>query len=250
MERVVVLTVAESKRLIAKGVANLDLVKKALNKGMIAIARGTTNGYVAEEISGRKIDKTSYVLGVVLPEKKERPHYLRSGNMRDIVLRNGQPVALNVIDAVKEMSSGDVFIKGGNTLNYDNRVVGTLMGSPTGGTIGATLPTVRDKKINLVIPIGLEKSVHTDIYAISQRLSQGVTYGESQLRLMVITGIVVTEIEALEILAGVNVIQISSGGVGKAEGAVRLLLDGDSHQIEKALEIINEVQGEPPFIPS
>lgn len=34
MERVVVLTVAESKRLIAKGVANLDLVKKALHKGI------------------------------------------------------------------------------------------------------------------------------------------------------------------------------------------------------------------------
>jgi len=73
MVRVVVLTVAESKRLIAKGVTNLDLVKKALHKGMIAIARGTTNGYVAEEILGRKIDKTSYVLGVVLPGKKRAP---------------------------------------------------------------------------------------------------------------------------------------------------------------------------------
>jgi len=146
------------------------------------------------------------------------------------------------------MSSEDVFIKGGNLLNYEKRVVDILLGSPTGGTSGATLPTIRDKKINLVIPIGLEKSVHTDIYAVSQRLSQGVPYGEAQLRLMLVTGIIVTEIEALEILAGVNVMQISSGGIGEAEDAVRLLLDGDSHQIEKALEIINEVQGESPLL--
>ena len=58
-KKVVVLTVSESKRLIAKGVANLDIVKKALERGMIAIAKGTTNGYVVEELLNKRIDKTA-----------------------------------------------------------------------------------------------------------------------------------------------------------------------------------------------
>ena len=43
-----VLTVAQSKRLIAKGVAQLPEVKHALAEGILAIGRGTTNAYVVE----------------------------------------------------------------------------------------------------------------------------------------------------------------------------------------------------------
>lgn len=44
----VTLTPAESKRLIAKGVAAMPEVKNALGSGIIIFARGTTNTYVAE----------------------------------------------------------------------------------------------------------------------------------------------------------------------------------------------------------
>ena len=47
-----VLTVAESKRLIAKAVAQMPIVKNALANGMVIIIKGTTNRYVAEEITG------------------------------------------------------------------------------------------------------------------------------------------------------------------------------------------------------
>ena len=42
-----VLTVSESKKLIAKAVAQMPIVKAALENGMVIITKGTTNTYVA-----------------------------------------------------------------------------------------------------------------------------------------------------------------------------------------------------------
>ena len=56
----VTLTVAESKRLIAKAVAQMPIVKNALENGMVIITKGTTNAYVAEEITGHKMTFTEF----------------------------------------------------------------------------------------------------------------------------------------------------------------------------------------------
>src|SRR5208337_2828860 len=55
-----ILTVADSKRLI---------VKNALAKGMVIIIKGTTNAYVAEEITGKKVEHAAFVTGRIEPEK-------------------------------------------------------------------------------------------------------------------------------------------------------------------------------------
>ena len=72
MKRQVVLTVAESKRLIAKGVAASTVVKKAMKDGIVVIAAGTTNAYVLEELWGRRIDKRRYRMGITAPDKPEK----------------------------------------------------------------------------------------------------------------------------------------------------------------------------------
>ena len=67
-----ILTVAESKRLIAKAVKEMPIVKNALANGMVIIIKGTTNAYVAEEITGKKIEKAAFVRGRIQPEKGGR----------------------------------------------------------------------------------------------------------------------------------------------------------------------------------
>ena len=248
MKKVIVLTVSESKRLIAKGVANLSCVKQKLKKGMIAIAKGTTNSYVVEEILGKKIDKLSYVLGIVFPEKKDFTKRLNQNVIKEVILKDGKIVNLSIVDAAKEMSTGDIFIKGGNILDSERQVVGVLLGSLEGGTIGATLPMIKVKKINLIIPIGLEKRTGGSIYEISKALSRDATWKNQPLRLRPIKGTIITEIEALRILTGVRTVQISAGGVGGAEGSVRLLLEGNKKQMEMVDEIMEGIFGEPPFI--
>ena len=238
----VTLTVAESKRLIAKGIASMETVKKALAEGMVTIAKGTTNGRVVEEILGEKIDRGSYITGRVLPSKGARGK-ISSASIPDVVLRKGQQVeGLSSIDSVAEMKQGDVFIKGCNAVNYQQKLGGILIGHSTGGTIGGTLGTIVSRKINLILPVGLEKSVYADMNEISKSVRADDEYIGSAPTLMPVSGDIVTEIEALEILAGVKALQIAAGGIAGAEGAVWLLIEGEKPKIEKALKIIEECQ--------
>ncbi|MCK4591283.1 MAG: hypothetical protein KAT86_05975, partial [Candidatus Latescibacteria bacterium] len=132
-----ILTVSESKRLIAKGVKELEIVKKALRDGMVTVAMGTTNTYVAEELTGQKIAKFSYTTGLTLPRVSEKRPHLNIPKRPAVVFRKGKMVEeLSVNDSVKELRAGDVFIKGANALNYREKVAGILVGDPTGGTIG------------------------------------------------------------------------------------------------------------------
>lgn len=63
-----------------------------------------------------------------------------------------------------------------------------------------------------------------------------------------ITGKIVTEIEALQVLTGVEAHLYSAGGIAGAEGAVRLLIDGVVGQVEAALKLVEEIKGEPRYL--
>ncbi len=66
---------------------------------------------------------------------------------------------------------------------------------------------------------------------------------------MMVTGTIVTEIEALKILCDADAVLYAAGGIAGAEGSVRLLLEGDKNKLETALKLVNEeVQSEPAFV--
>lgn len=242
------LTVAESKRLIAKGVAALPVVRQALTSGMIALGTGSTNSYVYEELLGETIDRTAYRSGLILPSGKKSADYahLAPRTLPDLVLRRGRPVTdLDRFSAVKEMGPGDVFIKGANALSADRRVAAVLIGADDGGTVGQTLGHILGKGITLVVPVGLEKLVSHDLHESAAALLQPDAPGP---RLAPLPGTIVTEIEALEVLTGARARQIAAGGVGGAEGGVWLLLEGDQGQLDAARALIDGIHGEPPWL--
>ncbi|HID07711.1 MAG TPA: hypothetical protein EYP10_11270 [Armatimonadetes bacterium] len=246
-----VLTVSESKRLIAKGVVALPAVQRALRDGMIAVAKGTTNSYVVEELLSTSIDKTAYTTGLTLPQKSKRPPNLTPKKLPDVVLKNGECLeGLSAIEAVNQMGAGDVFIKGANALDYQRKVAGILIGHPEGGTIGATLGIIVARRIELVIPIGLEKLVFEDIESLSRKVRDINSPNELLTdvpTLMPVTGTIVTEIEALKLLCNVDATLIAAGGIAGAEGSVRLLMQGDTDAVKCALDLIQSIQGEQPF---
>ncbi len=238
-------TVAQGKRLIAKAVSKLPEVTKAVAEGTIAIGRGTTNGYVAEEIMGHVIPKGEYVSGRILPPGMPWEE-LGRGGYPDIVLKNGEAInGGSVINAVADMKAGDVFIKGANALDYKNKVAGVLMMHPTGGTL-SVYGALISKKITLIIPVGLEKIVIDDISELSI-LSRDADFHPKApvVSLMPVTGKIVTEIEALDILCGVKARLLSSGGVKGAEGAVTLLITGEKENVEKAISLHSLLSDEP-----
>jgi len=242
------LTVSESKRLIARSIPHLPCVQRAREKGIIAVCKGTTNAYVLEELLGHPVEKTGYVLGATIPAKGAPRAMLLPASIPEVVFKDGQVAeGVTVQEAIKEMGPADVAIKGANALDRAKGVAGVLIGHPEGGTMGTLMGRVHGKKIGLVIPVGLEKQVASDLPTAEATLlasAAGVPTGPS---LWVMHGQIVSEIEALKLLTGVEAMQIAAGGIGGAEGAVWLMVEGTDEQVSKALELVEDVQGEPPF---
>ncbi|HOX37484.1 MAG TPA: hypothetical protein PL033_05805 [Candidatus Brocadiia bacterium] len=247
MQTDIVLTVSESKRLIAKGVRELPQVKAALEGGVVAVAKGTTNAYLVEEFTGETIDRRLYCTGTTNPKKPSKPAGT-ANKLPDLVLVKGKKTeGETAVEYLAKMKAGDVFIKGANALNYERNQAGILIGHPTGGTIGAAIGTCVARRIHLVIPVGLEKSVPVDINAASAEIAAAGPDGRGAT-LWPVNGIIVTEIEALRLLAGVRALPCGAGGINGAEGSIRLALIGERGQIEAAEALLDGICGEPPFI--
>lgn len=246
MQKSYVLTVSESKRLIARGIAHWQVIQGALQDGIVAIAKGTTDGYVAEEITGETINKHHYCTGTTQPASGGGEADI-ANELDDVVLRNGTMWdGMSATEAVEEMSAGDIFIKGANALNYERGQAGILIGHPTGGTIGAAIGTLIARRAKLLLPVGLEKSIPGDLYEISNNLNWPAENGSGPV-LWPVEGEVFTELEALQILAGVEARPIAAGGILGAEGSVRIAVWGDSGEMDQTEQVIEEVRGEPTF---
>jgi hypothetical protein len=60
---------------------------------------------------------------------------------------------------------------------------------------------------------------------------------------------VITEIDALQILTGVQSFHVASGGSSGSEGAVTLVTEGNAVSVEKAIQLIESIKGTPPLAP-
>ncbi len=246
-----VLTVSESKRLIAKGVAKMPVVQNNCQEGMVVIPTGSTNAYVAEELLlGKTLVKKHYMTGATLPAGVEREDLELGQEIPDIVLKDGEiDPDLDRLSVLEQLNSGDVFIKGANALNYRQGVAGILIGGfGGGGTIGAAVGHIVGRRLNFIIPVGLEKCVAQNIFEVAKVVNARRKREDNVPRMMPVKGDIVTEIEALSLLAGLEVYQMAAGGVAGAEGSVRLAFEGPEGAVEKAERVIAEIQGEPPFV--
>lgn len=232
----ITLTPCESKRIIAMGVRKLPVIQQALRKGIILITLGTTNAYVLEELTGKRVDHNRYAAGYINGTATVVPQDRR---LAAVALKNGKEISGERI--ITEMTSEDVVIKGANAVDPDG-IAGVMMANPTGGTTGALLGTIMAKGINLVIPVGLEKSIPYSVVDISKRIgiqrcikATGLPVG-----MMPLPGEVITEIEALTLLGADDVFPIGSGGVEGGEGSVTLCVIGD--QVEEIFEMVQKVK--------
>lgn len=256
-----VFTPAESKRLIAKAILELDIVKKALNKGMVVIHPSSTTSFIMLEKTGQW-PKGIWACGIVEPKGTciSYERYLLGKEKRELgktdfgdpldflyswVFKNGvlqDKIKLGTI--LEEIDIEDVYIKTGNTLDVEGRV-GVLFGRKGGGTIGRVIKAARKKKFNIVIPIGLEKLIPTKLQdAVKGVKINKIDYAMGiPVGLIPIPGITVTEISALNVLAGVKATAIASGGIKGAEGATIITIEGSPTQVQKAIKIVESVKG-------
>jgi hypothetical protein len=255
MRALFVFTPSESKRLIGRAVASMEEVRRAREVGDILIGHGSTNVYVAEEILGKErvselFHRNCYLSGVTIRGTlcstvgREKPQIL--------LLRRGEVATppATMSEMLRDFGRNSIVIKGANAVDPEGNAA-VMMAHPEGGTIGWSIGTIRARGIQLIVPVGLEKlipSVKKAITLCGQELldySQGLKVG-----LLPLSGArVITEIEALKILAGVESFHVASGGNNGSEGAVTLVAEGGSAEVEKAIAVAESVKGEPPLLP-
>jgi hypothetical protein len=242
MRATVVLTPPMSKRLIAKGVAALPSVRAAREHGRIVITFGTTNAYVAEELLDVPIDRGAFAAGFVDDRWNVND---RLGETTEVVIDRGKRTEQTPDDLLEALRAGDVVIKGGNALDPEG-VVGVLLGSPTGGTVGRYVAACLARGVELIVPIGLIKSVHGSIVDLSQEMGSGTIDQRMGLSCGIypLHGRVVTEIEALETLFPVRALHVASGGVGIGTGAVSLLIEGEETPVRGAFDLVESLRRE------
>lgn len=243
------LTVAESKRLIAKGIAADPRVQQAMETGMVAVGKGSTNAYVVEELLGHDIEKARYVLGRTLPEGDGALEKLFARTLPDVVFDQGRPVeGMTIAQAMESMGPGDVVLKGANALDYPNRSAAVLIGHPQGGTMGAILGSVFGKGLHLLVPVGLEKQLAMPLHEVMSAAPPALCSELGLPRLWPVPGAVFTEIEACRSFGDVEVQQLGAGGLCGAEGAIWLLVQGLEDDVAAVREVVQQIKGEPSFL--
>ncbi len=236
------LTVAEGKRLIAKGITEYAPVRNAMDNAAVIITRGSTNHYILEEFFGTEIENGSFQTGKIIPNGKEahKVHTIK----KEYLYQKGKLTEIQDLEkALSALPKGSVVFKGGNILNHDAGVAAVLIGHPTGGTIGM-IDKVLSDNIKLIVPIGLEKNSSVDMDFMAKNFN---TKQDAAPAIHILNGTPFTEIEAIKSMADVEVFQYAAGGVLGAEGSVSLLIRGTTEQVAKATEFIDGVYGEAPF---
>ena len=249
-----ILTPSAGKRLIGKGLAVNPDVTAVLKSGTLVIIAGTTNSYVAEEVlgsldQGQGFARKRFYRGVTLPPNRPEPDAQgtpgESAFPGDVVLKDGiWQKGKTIFDVVDDLKKGDLILKGANALDVLHRRAAILIAHPKAGTIGASLQAVIGRRVQLILPVGLEKRIDGDLVEIAQKMNAPSAKGP---RLFPVPGRVFTEIDAIATLTGAHAEIVAGGGIAGAEGSVWLGVSGTEDQLAAADSLMKTIISEPPF---
>jgi hypothetical protein len=246
-------TPAAGKRLIAKALATDPSVKNALKKGTLILIAGTTNSYLAQELlsslDAKDFSAVHFFRGVTLPPSQKVTAQGRLADesqfLGDVVIVNGVwQKGKTIADVVDDLKAGDVIVKGANAVDIERRQAAVLVGSETAGSTPMVLQAAVGRRVKLIVPVGLEKRVIGDLYALALKLNSPSASG---YRLLPFPGEVFTEIDAFRHLAGVEAVVVAAGGVCGAEGSCLLAITGTKKQEKAAEALWQSVANEPLF---
>lgn len=262
-------TPTESKKFIAKAVMQSDLMQKAAAHGTIAIHPSSSTYFIAEELLGGKPPSNTWVCGVIVPKGtcvevgaasgrraivSERPEESAGTHnpgafKHTYVIRQGKfNTGLPLDDILAEMGPGDVYIKGVNAVDPQGRVAVLIGNMVEGGTIGRVLAASRRQGFTILCPVGLEKLIPIPVYQAAKVANRkGYTYSMGMpCSLMPCEGKlveVVTEVKAVEMLSRASAVPIAAGGLGGAEGAVTLAVQGEDAQVNRVIQVAEGCKG-------
>lgn len=247
-----VLSPAAGKRLIAKSLLLIPDILEALENRTVVVVAGTTNGYVAEEFLTKLgqlegFTRDRFYRGITLSHNYKKVSDKEGSReeckfLGDVVIVNGTwAKGMTIFDIADELKIGDIIFKGANAVNLEMNQAAVVIGNPSGGTISPILECNIGRRVELYLPVGLEKRISGNISEIAAKLNSVDATGT---RYMPVSGKIVTELQAIKFLAGAEAELVACSGVCGAEGSYRLAVTGAINQLEKMDEVYEEVKGE------
>jgi hypothetical protein len=260
----VVLTPTEAKCFISKAIARLDVVKKAASSGKIIVHPSSTTYFLVKELTGDIPRTNHFILGGVFaqglcteanstgkhtpPAANEPPPKFNADRfpykwvIEDGKLTSGIPLG-KILD---EIGPQDVYVKGCNAVDVEGRA-GVLFGHDGGGTIARVMGVQKEKGFSVILAVGLEKLIPVSLLEAAKATARNAEFdyamGMPCGLYPVKGGTTVTEIQAVEILSGAHAVPVAAGGVGGAEGATVLVIDGTKEQVTRAIEFVEQSKG-------
>lgn len=238
-------TTSMGKRLIGKAMVTHPDIKGVLEKGTLVIIAGTTNGYVAEEIlksldQAEGFSRKGFRRGMTVAPGAE---VARSDFPGDVVITDGEWQKGKIIsDVADDLKAGDVVLKGANAFDAHGHPA-VQIGNSKGGTVFMALSAAVGRRVRLIVPVGLEKRVFEDVFALAKRCNAPDAEGP---RLLPIPADIFTELDAIKLMTGADACLIAAGGIYGAEGSSWLGITGTKDQIQAATALIRSVAHEPP----
>jgi hypothetical protein len=238
----------ESKRLLAQAVLQVPEVRRVLKNGWFVLSRGVTPAYILEELTGQPTDKGNSTAGIVTNSRLAS--VVEEDRLGPWVFKNGQLSETAAPEALSHFTSSDVSVKGANAVDSSGNI-GVLAADGMGGTVGGIWGTLTARGSHWIAPVSLERLIPSVIEAarVCGNHLWDLTMGQSAGLMPVVNAHVITEIQALEILTGVEATHVASGGVAGSEGAVILSLSGQETTVRQAFELIETIKGEEQFDP-
>jgi len=235
------LTVSESKKIIARGIARLPAVRKAFRSRRIFLKGGTTVSAVCEELTG----KPMLIAGRISPQgTKMAQDY--SAKFHCALIEKGNLLAVDDIleQTLAKLHPDDVIIIGANIIDaFGNAAM--MYGVALGGKPGRIISGLMSETKNIIVAAGLEKLVPgslTEIIASTGRVNVELSMGMA-VGLTPIVGKIITEKEAIPLLGDVTCMVIGKGGISGAEGATTLIIEGTEKEVKKVFQLAMSIKG-------
>jgi len=237
----VTLTINEAKWIIAKGIANLPEIRKAFEAGKIFLKGGTTVSAVCQELVGRPLR----ISGRINPSGARAAENVGEG-FHSALIDKGRFTGVDdcLFETIEKMTGQDVAVIGANAFDaFGNAAMmyGSALGSAPGQVISGLMAEIK----HVLVPAGWEKFVPGTLNEIISKTGRknvdramGMAVG-----LTPITGRIITETDAIELLAGVDCTIVGKGGIDGAEGATTFSIQGEQKAVEKAFDHVLSVKG-------
>lgn len=235
------LTVNTGKRLIAQAVLELDCVKTALKSGKVILKGGTTVSCISEQLLHYPLK----ISGRLTPDGA-LPNRHVTKQQYGILIEHGaiRGIDSEVEECLDHLGPGDVVITGANLIDAQGNAA-VLAGSPGGFRWGRATAAMCTEGARVIISAGLEKLTPGSVVeAIKAARRKNIDqYEGMSCGLFPVVGDIITELEAVQILADVEVCIIGRGGIHGGEGGTLLQIHGEAAEVTRLQEIVRLCRG-------